>query len=165
MSASCFRFGVVYCTPVAYLFLFTEIEIGKVLGEGEFGVVCEVKEFFVSDECHCSVCISDRKKSAPDSPPVKKLVVSGMPLHAHKTRKESGSRVSFADVPITIDDIENLREADEQDEKIPLFVEQELEYSSDFEQREERGFMKAHCYRNGLARYAGEPKRPQESWV
>jgi serine/threonine protein kinase len=142
----------------------SQIEIGKVLGEGEFGVVCEVKEFFVSDECHCSVCISDRKKSAPDSPPVKKLVVSGMPLHAHKTRKESGSRVSFADVPITIDDIENLREADEQDEKIPLFVEQELEYSSDesdidnvpddFEQREERGFMKAHCYRNGLARYA-----------
>jgi hypothetical protein len=119
--------------------------------------------------------MSDRKKSAPDSPPVKKLVVSGIPLHAHKTRKESGSRVSFADVPITIDDIENLREADEQDEKIPLFVEQELEYSSDesdidnvpddFEQREERGFMKAHCYRNGLARYAGEPKRPQESLV
>jgi hypothetical protein len=119
--------------------------------------------------------MGDRKKSAPDSPPVKKLVVSGIPLHAHKTRKESsGSRVSFADVPITIDDVENLREADEKAEKIPLFVEQELEYSSDesdidnvpddFEQREERGFMKAHCYRNGLARYAGKPKqRPQES--
>lgn len=134
----------------------TEIEIGKYLGEGEFGVVSEVNEFKVPDPCHCSMCLREKA----DSPPVKKLVITGMPpVVPHKHRKEShGSRVSFADVPVTIDDLEYLQAAEKEEEN------DGLDYSSDdtdsddvpidFEQREERGFMRAHCMRGGLARYA-----------
>jgi serine/threonine protein kinase len=139
-----------------------EIEVGKYLGEGEFGIVKEVKEFKVPDPCHCSQCLRAAKE-APDSPPVKKLVITGIPVNAtHKDRKGShGSRVSFADVPITIDDIQYLQEDGQKKEEVN---ELDYEYSSDnsdndddlsdFEQREERGFMRAHCMRGGLARYA-----------
>jgi len=134
--------------------MFVEIEIGTFLGEGEFGVVSEVKQFKVQDPCHCSMCLREEKA---ESPPVNKLVIANIPATAtHKDRKHShGSRVSFADVPVTIDDIEFLQEPEN---------ETELDYSSDdsdiddvptdFEQREERGFMRVHCMRGGMARYA-----------
>ena len=125
------------------------------MGEGEFGVVSEVKEFRITDPCHCSVCLREKA----ESPPVKKVVITEIPPNAtHRDRKQShGSRVSFADVPVTIEDMEFLQEPETQKET--------MEYSSsddsgsdnipnDFALREELGFMRAHCTRGGLARYA-----------
>lgn len=147
----------------------SQIEIGQFLGEGEFGIVSEVKEFKVLDPCHCPVCLRQEKKDDA-APPVKKLVITGMPpldkAQYKANRKEShGSRVSFADVPVTIDDIQYLQEPDIEEKAGADDQNDAFEYSSDdddadsdittdFEQREERGFMRAHCMRGGLARYA-----------
>lgn len=145
----------------------SQIAVGQYLGEGEFGVVCEVKEFKVSDECNCSACLREK-------PPVKKLVIEGLPPalsppHRPKVERRGthGSRVSFADVPVTIEDIKYIQEQAEEAERAEEEEEANaFQYSSDdesdisddvpvdFIEREERGFMRAHCMRGGLARYA-----------
>ena len=139
-------------TLLCFFPLSIEIEVGKVLGEGEFGIVSEVGEFKVSESCHCSACLQE----AAESPPPKKLEIIGMPLidkpTLHQRMESAGSRVSFADVPVTINEVDFAQNS----------IQQDLEYSDDddsngtmdFEEREERGFMRAHCKRGGLARYA-----------
>jgi hypothetical protein len=120
----------------------------------------EVEKFNVPEECHCSVCLAKTQ-----TPPVQKLVISGIPLETSHDRKDSaGSRVSFADIPVTINDLEQIHEA--RDEELCSDLDDGLDFSdsadddddddlpADFELQEERGFMRAHCKREKLARYA-----------
>lgn len=136
----------------------SEIEIGQVLGEGEFGVVHEVREFRMSEMCHCPVCLCEEEEEEVN-PPLDKLVFTGMPLekerpeHALGKTESTGSRVSFADIPITIEDIEFYSQRSQSDQESSDDVDGD-DVPEDFEIREERGFLRAHCKRGGLSRYA-----------
>lgn len=133
--------------------VFKEIEVGKLLGTGEFGVVNEVEKFNVTEECHCVVCLGKPEETLS----VHKLTIEGIPHETphHRDRQESiGSRVSFADVPITRNDLEYIQNnTDEVDEPDSSDSDSD-DVLADFQLREERGFMRAHCKREGLARYA-----------
>lgn len=136
----------------------SEIEIGKVLGEGEFGIVYEVKEFKVSEMCHCPVCLCEEEEDEVN-PPIDKLVITSMPpekessAHGLGKPESTGSRVSFADIAITIEDTEFDSQRSQSDQESSDDVDVD-DVPDDFEIREERGFLRAHCKRGGLARYA-----------
>jgi serine/threonine protein kinase len=92
-----------------------------------------------------------------ETPPVQKLAIEGIPLEMplNRDRQESTeSRVSFADVPIAINDPEYIHENGDELDELDISDSDGDDAPADFELREERGFMRAHCKREGLARYA-----------
>ena len=132
---------------------YKEIEVGKLLGRGEFGVVNEVEKFNVTEECHCVVCLGKTE----ETPSVQKLTIEGIPHetpHRRGKQESTGSRVSFADVPITINDIQYIHENRDEVDQPDISDSDGDDIPEDFELREERGFMRVHCKREGLARYA-----------
>jgi serine/threonine protein kinase len=119
----------------------------------------EVEKFNVPEECHCSACLVAKTKT----PPVEKLVIpgeSGIPLEkSHRGKESTGSRVSFADITDNINDLEQIHEGRDEElcselDGLDLTDSEDEDIPDDFELREERGFMRAHCKREGLARYA-----------
>lgn len=117
------------CNP---LFTRQEIELGKYLGEGEFGVVHEIKAFHVKDIC--PICFlyqqqeqeHDRGGTTDDNyQPICKPIPT--------TSKEEFNFIAKKNDLIEYED-DHVEEAEE------LIC--------------NRGFMKEHCYRNNSPRYA-----------
>jgi hypothetical protein len=133
-------------------FLPEEIESGVVLGEGEFSVVREIREFQVDELC--PICVIHRFKDSSDvsmeaSEPSnqmndrdgkKKEVRVEVSSHAKAFMRSKDSFI----MSIKGDDVSDLDMESFQDDH----------EEEDNEVVASRGFMKHHCFRDGSARYA-----------
>ena len=153
-----------------------EVELDKVLGQGEFCKIFEVSKFNVPESCH--ICFLHRGFNDPKKPS-KEAGSSRSPV------RDPSSSPTHKKVPSSI--ILNIagvmEKEDNEDEEPPLFClptqpdsqppklsifgpfqddenisdydELESDHEDDaFDQNNTRGFMKDHCLRNGEARYA-----------
>mmetsp|Transcript_16953 Transcript_16953/g.28144 ORF Transcript_16953/g.28144 Transcript_16953/m.28144 type:complete len:637 (-) Transcript_16953:458-2368(-) len=126
----------------------SEVSIGPVLGEGEFGIVKQVQQFRVTENCH--ICFlhngynrggsSTNLQDAQES----LLLVVPPPLNNDNNNEQQPRDVTISSngdehisVTSDISDIDEL-EADHNDDDVLAT----------------RGFMKDHCFRGGSARYA-----------
>jgi hypothetical protein len=155
-------------------FTSSEVEMAKLLGQGEFCKIFEVRKFNVPESCH--ICFLHRGFNDPkpseggkrSSSPVKGS--SSKPTH---TKVPSSVIVNIADVFKGDGEEEELQlsylptQPDSPqprlsifgpfqiDENISDYDELESDHEDDvYDQNTTRGFMKDHCLRNGEARYA-----------
>jgi len=115
-----------------------EIELGGYLGEGEFGIVREVKDFLIEDSC--PICVihqfPDKDITAIETDngnPAKNFEIKPEPIRRSSFRSSSG--------------VADLADLDQQSFQSD-HIEEDKEISTN------RGFMKHHCFRDGSARYA-----------
>mmetsp|Transcript_24735 Transcript_24735/g.36653 ORF Transcript_24735/g.36653 Transcript_24735/m.36653 type:complete len:668 (+) Transcript_24735:48-2051(+) len=132
-------------------FLLEEIEFGSYLGEGEFSIVKEAKDFNVNDLC--PICVlhqfkdSDRNMQASESP-------------NENGDRDGGKKVLKLPEPPKFDNdlgIENFSmsiSADGDVSDLDTAGFQDDHQEEDMEDVASKGFMKHHCLRNGSARYA-----------
>lgn len=158
-------------------FMSSEVELDKILGEGEFCKIFEVSKFNVPESCH--ICFLHRGFNDPKKPsdgggssrsPVRGL--SSQPTHK---KVPSSVILNIADVALDEEDNEDeeqqlvclpTRSESPQprlsifgpfqvDENISDYDELESDHEDDaYDQNNTRGFMKDHCLRDGEARYA-----------
>jgi serine/threonine protein kinase len=137
--------------------------LGILLGEGEFGVVKEVSEINVEEECSCRHCCSGRNDTyhfdtsepvlgGPTSPmflsplPPRSIVIgprSPPRGHYHKQAEEEGADEKTESTEDYVDVVSAYDELD---------IEDDTESLTDMGLV--RGRMAAHCLRNSIARFA-----------
>ncbi len=165
-------------------FTSSEVELDKVLGEGEFCRIFEVSKFNVPESCH--ICFlhrgfndpkkppegggSSRSPVRPSSPTIKKIPSSVILNMADVLGKEDlDEEQKLMCLPTRSEDSPKpamSRSNSPQprlsifgpfqvDENISDYDELESDHEDDaLDQNNTRGFMKDHCLRNGEARYA-----------
>lgn len=164
-------------------FMSSEVELDKVLGEGEFCKIFEVSKFNVPESCH--ICFlhrgfndpkkppegggSSRSPVRPSSPTMKKIPSSVILNIADVLGKEDLDEEQQVCLPTRSEDSPKpamSRSNGSQprlsifgpfqvDENISDYDELESDHEDDaLDQNNTRGFMKDHCLRNGEARYA-----------
>lgn len=112
-----------------------EIEYGGYLGEGEFGIVREVKDFLIEDSC--PICVIHQ---FPDKDTTGSGAANGTPAKNVEIQPEPFRRSSFTSSSGVADLDQQSCQSDH--------IEEDKEISTN------RGFMKHHCFRDGSARYA-----------
>lgn len=150
-----------------------EVELDKVLGQGEFCKIFEVSKFNVSESCH--ICFlhrgfNDPKKPSkeagssrspardPSSSPTHKKVPSSIILNIADVMDNEDEEPQLFCLPTQPDSQPpklSIFGPFQDDENISDYDELESDHEDDaFDQNNTRGFMKDHCLRNGEARYA-----------
>jgi hypothetical protein len=122
-----------------------EIEIGKYLGEGEFGIVHEIHAFHVKETC--PICFLHQEKNKESDTSGESAIEAT--VHSHnRTMMEPMTN------NLTTDDGFSLRSISKKLSTVDF-----EEFEDDHQEEAEelvcnRGFMKEHCERKGSARYA-----------
>ena len=154
----------------------TEVELGMMLGQGEFGVVLEVMGFNVDDECkcrHCSKGEEDNERTdlllltpatiyPPASParaPPKSIFIGP----TSPTSRQRTSSVTFAEHGKQDEMSAESESTDEQTQEtqdlfdvISAYDELDIEHDDDSlsDMGLVRGRMSAHCLRHSVSRFA-----------
>jgi len=118
---------------------FIEIEIGQLLGEGEFGTVHEIKAFHVKEVCPICFLFKETENLENSSLDGKKEKTRVPSLTCKSCDGEFNSVIMKSNSISNNADLAEL-ENDHIDEAEELVS--------------NRGFMKEHCWRKGSARYA-----------
>jgi serine/threonine protein kinase len=138
--------------------MFTEVQLGMMLGEGEFGVVLEVSNIDVEDQCTCRLCCDTDNFDTPvpvlepESPvvssplPPKSIVIGSRPPRVGRHNKQAEEEGADARTEATEDNFDAVSAYDELDF--------EVDTDSLSDMGLVRGRMAAHCLRHSIARFA-----------
>jgi hypothetical protein len=145
-------------------FMSSEVELARVLGEGEFCKIYEVRRFHVPESCHICFLHRGYKDPSPDPLPSFVMIENIDPSQRDEELRLFPASNDGQSIPPTQANAANRSSESSPkpvstfsftyDANISDYADLEDDHEDDGFDHPARGFMKDHCLRNGEARYA-----------